>query len=263
MSWLPFSGSSPIESSRTSGLAMPRISSAKIGAHVGELEQVLGARVRVRAAVEQHRRARFARGSAPRSPAASTPCDAADLEQPGGEHRAGVAGRDDSVGLAFGRPRGTRRRASCPASRARPRRASRPSRSPASATTSSSPPVSRPAGPRGSARCLVGRRERHRRRPLPGPRSPPMASTAIRIRRLREVRERLDVAALVRPAVRADALRALRLADRSGTRSRSRASIPMRRAACRGGTWRSFSSGLPSGRGQERSRAGSPDRVRR
>ena len=54
VSWFPFSASSPIESSRTWGRATPRISSAKIDAHVRELEQVLRARVGVRAAVEQH-----------------------------------------------------------------------------------------------------------------------------------------------------------------------------------------------------------------
>src|SRR4051812_16777024 len=48
-----------------------------------------------------------------------------------------------------------------------------------------------------------------------GARSPPMASTAIRIKALRSGRaERLDLAALVRAAGRADGVRALRLVTR-------------------------------------------------
>ena len=65
-----------------------------------ELEQVLGAGVGVRTGVEQH-------GDGPRVAGIGTAIagphharDPAQMQQPGGEHRAGVAGRDDRVGFA-------------------------------------------------------------------------------------------------------------------------------------------------------------------
>ena len=70
-------------------------------AHVGELEQVLGAGVGVGAAVEQHRRA-VARRDRHGDRRAHHAREAADLEQAGGEHRAGVAGRDHRVGPPLG-----------------------------------------------------------------------------------------------------------------------------------------------------------------
>ena len=67
-----------------------------------ELEQVLGAGVGVRAGVEQHRRAatRRNRHGDRRTADAGQP---AELEQARREHRAGVPGRDDGVGLVLRR----------------------------------------------------------------------------------------------------------------------------------------------------------------
>ena len=91
-------------------------------------------------------------------------------KQPGGEHRARVPGGDDRVGARRRRPRGTRRRASCPASRARPRRASRPSRSVSAASTSSSPlRVEARLVRTAPARLVRGRLERARDDLRPGP----------------------------------------------------------------------------------------------
>ncbi len=68
-------------------------------AHVAELEQVLGAVVGVRPTVEQHRHAVAQRDrDGDRRPLDAR--QAPEVEQPGGEHRAGVPGRDDRVGVA-------------------------------------------------------------------------------------------------------------------------------------------------------------------
>ena len=69
--------------------------------------EVLGPAVGVRAGVDQERDARAGRErDRDRGPqhAGQPP----QMEQAGGEHRAGVAGRDDRVGLALGAPRGRR-----------------------------------------------------------------------------------------------------------------------------------------------------------
>ena len=75
-------------------------------AHMGELEQVLRPRVRVRAGVEQHRGAAAGR----ERDGDRGPCDAgeaAEVEEAGGEHRPGVAGGDYGVRPPIGhRPDG-------------------------------------------------------------------------------------------------------------------------------------------------------------
>ena len=139
--------------------------------------------------------------------------DAADLEQAGREHRAGVAGRHDCVCPALRDRAAGRRRASCPALRARPRPASRPSRSLARRR-------------RARARGRPGRQARRGPGTIPSAAasSAPgddLAGPAVAAHRVDGNRdghvgleagaERLDVAALVRLAVRADAMRPLRL----------------------------------------------------
>ena len=59
VSWLPFSCSSPIESSRTRGSLDLEDLLGEDGAHVAELEEVLGAGIGVGAGVDQHRRRRL------------------------------------------------------------------------------------------------------------------------------------------------------------------------------------------------------------
>ena len=102
VSWLPFSGSSPMESSRTSGRGISRMSSAKIDAHVSELEQVLRAAVGVRAAVEEDERAATPRRDRHGDRRPHHTRDAPEVEQPCGQHRAGVAGREDGVRPSLG-----------------------------------------------------------------------------------------------------------------------------------------------------------------
>ena len=70
------------------------------GAHVGELEQVLGARVGVGARVEQHARAVRAR-ERDRDRRTMDSGKPADLDEPRGQESAGVAGRERHVGLAL------------------------------------------------------------------------------------------------------------------------------------------------------------------
>ena len=139
--------------------------------------------------------------------------DPADLQQTGREHRARVPGRDDGVGRALLRSRGTRRRASCPASSAPLRRASRPSRSPAPrrrARARACP--ARPGRRRPATIPSRGGRERARddlvRAPVAAHRVDGHTDGHAR---LEVCGERLDVAALVRLAGRAHAMRPLRL----------------------------------------------------
>ena len=94
VSWLPFSGSSPIESRRTRGSRTPRISSAKTAPMRRELHEVLGPRVGVRAGVDQHRWGRGVAGITTAIPGRWTPGSRLTCEQRRGEHGAGVAGRD-------------------------------------------------------------------------------------------------------------------------------------------------------------------------
>ena len=78
------------------------------------------------------------------------------------------------------------------------------------ASWSSSPPVSSPAGPKSTGTIVSLAASRAPATTSAGPRSPPIASTAIRITALRGVdTERLDVAATVRAAGRAEVMRAL------------------------------------------------------
>ena len=174
VSWLPFSGSSPIESSRTSGSPDLEDLLREDDAHVRELEQVLRARVGVRAAVEQDGRAALASGSGRRSPAASRP----------GSAGGGAARRRASHRCS--RPR--RRR---PPGPRRPRHARRRATSPAFARTASAGfscisitlgrldqleavrVESRP-GRRGRRRSRRRQRRARRRRSRSGARSPPM-----------------------------------------------------------------------------------------
>ena len=70
-------------------------------AHVRELEQVLGPGIGVRAGVEQHGRPLLGRDrDGDRRPHHAR--EPAQVQQPGGEHRTGVAGGDDRVGIAAG-----------------------------------------------------------------------------------------------------------------------------------------------------------------
>ena len=182
VSWLPFSGSSPIESSRTSGsrdvedlLREDRRPCGRTGA---------GARAgRRRSRPRRSARTGPSRGRdrRPRSPGRSTPGRRRMCEQAGREHRARVPGRDDRVGVAVADRAARRRRARSPASRAPPRPASRPSRSLSVASTSSSPPRVEAGRAEEDGVDAVARRPRaRRRRSRPGARSPPIASTAIR-----------------------------------------------------------------------------------
>ncbi len=67
--------------------------------HVAELDEVLGTRVRVRPGVDQHGRAVTPRDH-DRDAGAMHAGEAADVQEGCGKHRAGVARRDDSRGLA-------------------------------------------------------------------------------------------------------------------------------------------------------------------
>ena len=136
------------------------------------------------------------------------------MEQPGGEHRAGVPGRDDRVGAALGDGdvRGDERRVGLA-----PHRLGR---------LLVHLDQLRRLDEREPVRVEAGRAEERRRRSpsaaassapatiSPGARSPPRASTATRAKasglRSRSA-ERLDLAALVRVARRADAVRPLGL----------------------------------------------------
>ena len=99
MSWLPFSGSSPIESRRTSGCGTSRISSAKTEPMCANWSEVLRPRVGVRARVDEDRRPE-AGGDDDGDRRPQHAREPADVQQPGGEHRAGVPRGDDGVGLA-------------------------------------------------------------------------------------------------------------------------------------------------------------------
>ena len=84
-------------------------------------------------------------------------------------------------------------------------------------STSSSPPASRPAAPNRIGAIASDAASRAPATISSGPRSAPIASTAMRITGLRRGNaQRLDLAPVVRLAVRADAVRQLRLmADRA------------------------------------------------
>ena len=82
------------------GSATPSSSSAEDRPHVGELQQVLGAGVGVRAGVEQHGDGPSRAGIGTAIAGRITPGHPAQVQQAGGEHRAGVPGRHDGVGLA-------------------------------------------------------------------------------------------------------------------------------------------------------------------
>ena len=130
-------------------------------AHVGELEQVLGARVGVRAGVEQHGGA-VAGGDRHRDRGPHHAGEAPQVDQAGGEHGAGVAGGDDRVGRPARRPRGRPRRGSSRASPAPRRPACRPSRSSRSCgARRAAEPLAcrgRPPGRRASPRAVARRR---------------------------------------------------------------------------------------------------------
>ena len=155
VSWLPFSASSPIERSRTSRPLEPEDLLGEDRAHVGELEQVLGAVVRVRARIEQDGRA-SAGGDRHRD---RRPQHAGDATQMEGRRRAS---------RPCSRPRGRRRRGPRRPRRARRRDWSRASRAPPR-------PASRASrSPRSSRRARARRsRSRASRRGRPRPRSRP------------------------------------------------------------------------------------------
>ena len=247
VSSLPFSGSSPIESSRTSGRATLEHLLGEDRAHVAELEQVLGPCVGVGAARRAARRARAASGSARRSPDGARPGCGRRRDEPGREHGAGVPGGDHGVRTSLADRAARRRRASCPASRARRRTACRPSRragwldelEPAACRGRRGPNRMGTTSSRGGLERagddLVGRT---------------VAAEGVDgdadhggLRGLEA--ERLDLAALVRPAGRADAVRPLRLVAASGTRSRAAPRCRAARDACRGGPSTSSSWGRP------------------
>ena len=201
-------------------------------AHVRELEQVLGAGVRVRARVDEHARAALRRDDDgdPRPVHAGKPPDVQERRR---EHRARVPRGDDDVGVPVGdRPTA---RTSDESGFART----------ASTGWSSIAIALRRLDEWQAVRLEPGRAEEDRRdirrtrprphrrrsrreRGLPLARRPRPGSCAGRLRRLDA--ERLDLPAPVRLAVRADAVRALRLpAVRADLHARRR--DPVLRAA--------------------------------
>ncbi len=123
VSSLPFSASSPIESRPTRGLVDAQHVSREEAAHQGELAQVLGPGLGVGADVDDHDRARGARGD-DGDAGPEHALDAAHVQGRRGEHGAGVPGRHRALGAARRPPAGRPRR---PRSRAwRARRGRRP-----------------------------------------------------------------------------------------------------------------------------------------
>ena len=98
VSWLPFSGSSPIESRETLGRSIPRISWAKIEPMYPNWRRCSGFASAVRARVDQDAGAVIRRDH-DRDARAKHAGQPSDVEQAGGEHRARVPGRDDGVGI--------------------------------------------------------------------------------------------------------------------------------------------------------------------
>ena len=214
VSWLPFSGSSPIESRRTSGCAM--------------LEDLLRRRSRPCSA-NWSRCSGRASAFAPASSSTDGPRCVGIGTAIAGRMHAGHPAQVEQARRRASRPcsrprrprrRGPRRRRGSAAtservaaSRARPRPASRASRSRSVASTSSSPPrVEAGRAEEHGVDPVGGGLERARddlvrargRRPSRRPRRGPSGYGARRA-------ERLDLAALVRLARRADAVRPLRL----------------------------------------------------
>ena len=137
------------------------------GAHRRELEEVLRPGVGVRAAVEQHRRAAAPRDrDGDRRPHARRGCGAARGGRPRASRRCSRRRRRRRP--CPPRRRGRRRRASSPASRARLRPASRPSRSRPRSSWSSSPRGSIDASPKRIGSIAVGARLERARDDLVG-----------------------------------------------------------------------------------------------
>ena len=221
------------------------------GAHVRELEQVLGARVGVRAAVEQHRRRRAERRDRDRDRGPEDAGDAAQVRA--GPRRASRRCSRPRRPRRRGprRRRGRRRRASCPAC-ARTASAGFSSMPIASAaSTSSSPWVSSPGGPKTTG--LDRRRPRPRARPRRSPRAPG-PRPARRPRRARHARLRSRACRAARRRGRGTSCSSGRrgaaasAGGSSGTRSRAATRACGWPGACRGAILRSFSWGLPQRR---------------
>src|SRR3954451_5884930 len=212
VSWLPFSSSSPIERRRTSGFAMPTISSAKTAPMWANWTRCSG------------RASAFApasiRTDGPRNAGRTTAI--AGRARPGRRRissspAASIAPVFPAETTASARPSATARQATTRELSGLPRTASAGfSSMPISsvASISSRPPVSRPAGP---TRTGVTWSERAARAPAtisPGARSPPSASTATRTGRMElgsVEAERLDGPAVVALARGAEPVRPLRL----------------------------------------------------
>ena len=225
VSRLPFSGSSPIERRRTSGAAMPRISSAKTAPIVANWSRCSGAAVRVRAGVDQDRRAVAASGSGRRSPGRRTPGNAPQQDEARREHRP-VLPADTTASASPSATALTARDERAVVLRAEASAGFSSMPTTCVVGTSSRPRVSRSAEPK-----TTGTIRRTRASSAPVDHGLGTAVAAHRVdgdpdhaRSLRSVNaERLDLAALVGAAGRADAVRALRLAA-------GRADVDLRRA---------------------------------
>ena len=161
------------------------------------------------------RRALAASGAGRRSPAAARPAGGAGGAGPPRASRRCSRPRRPRrpAPSATARTRGDER--SSPAWRAPPRPASRPSRSPSVASTSGEPAACRaPPGRRASTSIPSAAAASAPATISPGALSPPSASTATRVTSAygTSEAERLDLAALVGAAGRADAVRPLRRA---------------------------------------------------
>src|ERR671934_824982 len=210
VSWFPFSASSPIESRRISGFPTSRISSAKTAPMCANCSRSSG------------RASAFApessRTEAPRRAGMVTAI--AGRRTPGilrssSRHAASIAPVLPAETTACALPSPTTRHAVTSELAGFARTASVGFSSIAitsGASISSSPFVSSVAGPTSTGTTSSERAASAPATNSSGPRSPPIASTATRIISLRSWgAERLDVAAAVRVARRADAVRPLRL----------------------------------------------------
>ena len=97
---MPFSASSPIERSLTEGSRKVEDLLGEDDPHVGELDEMLGARVGVRPRVDQHGRP-LLRGDHDRDPGAEDAREAPHVEKGRSEDGTGVSRRHDRRRLAF------------------------------------------------------------------------------------------------------------------------------------------------------------------
>ncbi len=116
-SGVPFPGSSPLESRATRGDCRPHHRLGKRRSHVGELDEMLRTAGDVGPDIEQEHRGGAGHRDREREGGAIDPAVAAEVEQSGGEGRAGGAAGDEGLRAAIGHgagglhDRGIRRRA--------------------------------------------------------------------------------------------------------------------------------------------------------